>query len=224
MKSAVLSILAFMTVLASPLFGETSNQKLDAAIVRFVASLQKQQIDTIFIYKFLCPSVRKEIYATQGNENKCSFDGYYVETYIFWKKNEITFVAKKDNCFDYATVPYKIQPSNNFWDYYTENSTIIRQEELKQPHSKILSNGEIDPYQHIIDEKQQIVIEFRIGNNLTTKRFSYLSGQDFIIESGAKFRNVNYPSNRSTKLWILFGQLDDAVQEIDQLETDKKRR
>ena len=125
------TILASLNCLSQNVLNET-----DSITVSFKKSLIEKNIDLFFSTKRYC-------HGCYGIEmNGCNTDGkVYFKTYIFWKDNNKNYWLKLiDNCGYYK----KIKVSNTYMDFFIDNFSEIKSNQVKNYSIRDSNTGKIN--------------------------------------------------------------------------------
>ncbi|MDQ2721676.1 MAG: hypothetical protein M3Z26_18250, partial [Bacteroidota bacterium] len=168
----------------------------------YVGQLQKNGIDTVCIYQDYCVGC---MYSFKKDEDKCDFNGWlFLPSYIIWLDKGVTFMTKKDNCFDYSTITLS---NTNFWKFYFSNKDTINNQEIKMPEFVEIKNGKEQVYFSTIDHSYHQTIKMFVGQNSIDKD---LNDYYFSKEIGVRpDKNINYAYNINSplkKLQVILGQ------------------
>ncbi|GAB2843238.1 hypothetical protein GCM10027043_52860 [Ferruginibacter profundus] len=186
--------------------GQTTSNQVDSLVKSYISQLRERGIDTVCIYQDYCVGCE---YSAAKDENICDFPGWiFLPTYIFWIDKGLSFMTKKDNCFDYSTI--KID-NPKFWKLYFSNKDAIKQEQIKVPQFIEIKNGEKNIYSSIIDHSTRQNIKIITKNEVISKS---LDDYSFSEKIGLSLKsNINYKYNSKTYLKKLQLLLDKTVED-----------
>lgn len=200
MKHFVLILIALLSMNNS-YSQENSTEHLYEKVNKYVTELKSKGIDTICIYQDYYVGIQRKNYA----EEPCNYENTFIPTYIFWKQNNITYVTRKDNCFDFDIL--KIE-QNNFWNLIFENKKIILNEKNlgfefieNKSHRKLYKSESHSHYRRF-----EIFI-----NKYTCEKYF---GDFDLTEYNSGDLNINYKYNNSTKSKLLMDELEKIVNEL----------
>ncbi|MDR1764221.1 MAG: hypothetical protein LBR64_09805 [Dysgonamonadaceae bacterium] len=192
----------------------SSYQYLDSLVNDYVKRMQANNIDTICVYKEYCVGC---VYIFDDENDVCNYSSVYVPTYIFWKKQGITYLTKKDNCFDYATIP---MDSLNLWKLFLKYRRQIKKEKTKIFEYIAYKNSKKEKYFIMIDHSNHKSFEIMIDGEifmLNIDEFDMTKEYDGL-------KNINYQHNNKLKGKIIIDELNAIVNQIEKQELLTKFR
>lgn len=185
-----ISFIPFRTI-----YGQGVSGDINTGIEIYVNELKNKNIDTVCIYSDYCAGC---IDTSKKEDRACEFEGLFVSTYIFWLDKGKTFMAKKDNCFNYSAIEI---PTDSIWTFCFENQDSINQEKLKPVQNIELKNGEPVMAFSSIDHSRHEIINIIIGNDTVINKdlndYNFAEYTGFIQQ---KDRNINYNYNINSRI------------------------
>ncbi len=193
MRHSIFAII-FLLGCGSIVKGQLSQHKVDSIVLHSVDFLKSKGIDTICVYKNYCIGC---LYIRKKGEPICSSNQNYFPTYIIWRDKGVTYLTKKDACFDYSEVKTK---GASIFQYYCDNEKEIKKFTLKPPEYKEIVNGEEIIHSEDVDHSLFNEIRFYLNGDSLTKtiKLFYLSQK-----AGPSADNLNYQFNINSKLIVL---------------------
>lgn len=146
---------------------------MDSILKSKIYILTTENIDTLAIIKRHCESMVTP---------KCGYTFYY----ILWTKNNITFIQRLNDC---DTGSIKMDSTNYFFNFYSENKSKINSEEVKRYQTE--SGGLV-----FQDHYCESTIYFILNENKIEKQIT-----SYYLEQGeGNILNKNYQFNNSLKI------------------------
>ena len=200
-------IIFVLMLLGQIAFGQHPDRAINDRINYQLAKLQKEGVDTLCIYQEYC--VGCEVLWKNKND-RCDYEGYYISAHIYWKKNGLSYMTAKDNCFDYSTV--KIV-ADSLWGFYFRNVNEIKSEIIKNPQYTKTENGATKTFNSTIDHSSRQNITVIVNADTVEK---YFNDYDFekTVDMAGHNPNINYEYNlntRSKKLQLLLDSLTKTL-------------
>ncbi len=216
MTSLKWTILILFQLYTLNTFGQTTDEQVDSLVEIYVSQLQKKGIDTICTYKEFTLGGR---YGFKNAKDICDDYAWQTPTYIIWLDNGVTFMTKKDNCFDYSTITLS---NTRFWKYYFSNNDTINNQELKQPQFVVIKNGEKQITLCSRTHSNYQKIRMIVGRNFNDKHFDdYYFSKKIGTEQN---KNINYNYNINTPLKKLQLKLKHTIKIATQKQSFTKTK
>lgn len=181
-----------------PFFSNGQHRDVSKNIITIGDSLKNIGIDTFIVFKEYCIGYEEDISA---------IDYDYCESkdqiFIFYKKNESSFIQKKNECFIFKP----ISDSSRVFDYLIENFNAISKEKILMYSYVSEENGKI-MYTHA---EHSCYNELYISIN---KKFKLLNVDLNNIEKYSdtdKKLNLNYQHNINSKTYKLLLLIGDYL-------------
>jgi hypothetical protein len=174
---------------------------LDSLIEIYVNDLHSDKTDTICIYQDYCVGYidNSEIHG------KCKYYPVFKQFYVLWIKQGITYMNKKDNCYDYTVIEIN---TDSIWDkvfYYKDK---LKKEKVKK--FEYLEKNET--YTMIRDHSCHRDFKIIINNEIISMKFN-----DFdILENEDNHNNINYLYNNNLKGKIIVDGIERLVKKIEE--------
>lgn len=146
---------------------------------------------TLFVFiKSICIGC---LFYTKKGDSICNPKKTFDPTYIIWLDKGVTFMTKKDACFDYSVTAMS---NTSFWKYYFDNKNAIKGEKLKNPQYTEIIQGKETTHSLEIDHSVHYNIEIKIGKDSITKDINeFYFTKEVGIHQGT---NINYEYNMSS--------------------------
>ncbi|NHA06526.1 hypothetical protein G7092_22145 [Mucilaginibacter sp. HC2] len=188
-------------------FAQHPDRAIDDRIKHQVAILRKEGVDTICIYQEYCVGCE----VTWNNKSdRCDYDGYYISARLYWKKNGLSYMTAKDNCFDYSTA--KIM-ADSLWGFYFRNMNEIRKDTIRSFQYIKIENNTTKIYTSAIDHSFWQNITMIVNDDIVEKHLN-----DYNFEKAADIAghhlNINYEYNRNTSSKKLELFLDSLTKSL----------
>jgi hypothetical protein len=169
-----------------------------------VDQLKKENIDFIAYKEFSVGSYR---ISKANDPNRCPKCDYNYSTYVFWKKNDINYLQRFDNCGKYF--PLKID-NENVLNFDNENFEKIKSEKIKPFQNK---------NKNIVMIDHSTFKEFLISKN-GKETYNYFDMYN--LETDSKNPNINYIFNRNLKLVKLNYMIENEIKNLENLNLFKR--
>jgi len=199
-------IVVILVLLRLTVFAQYPDRVINDRIKYQLAALRKEGVDTICIYQEYCVGCEVR---WKNKDDRCNYVGYYISAHIYWKKNGLSYMTAKDNCFDYSTV--KII-ADSLWRYF-RNINEIRNEVIKPPQYAKTENDTTRIFDSTIDHSFRQNITMIVYEDIVEKNFDEYNFEKTVDVAG-RHLNINYEYNLNTSSKKLQLFLDSLTKEL----------
>jgi hypothetical protein len=192
MKNIIFITIFFL--FATQIFAQES---IDSIIKTKTKELRLDQIKDFFYFENYCIGSIKIV---DTNKIDCSLD--HSNLYVFWKKDNKSYVEKIDQCEN-----PKIEIDNKILDFYFKNVTVIKNENVEIYAIGVDSIIKNKRYKHVKMVSHSCYTEFYfyVNSMLVQKKFD-----EFNLTTEREEPNINYKQNNELKL-VQLGKLCDEI-------------
>ncbi|UAB80783.1 hypothetical protein INR76_11780 [Marixanthomonas sp. SCSIO 43207] len=198
MKSILVCIVLVFSSFCS---AQYNNELVPLSIVtEMTKTLKKQNIDTYFYVNKTCLGETRIIKMNDGTN--CFTSGNFSEYYLFWQKNDTTYISKADNCGPF--IKLKLDDTTMF-NFFLKHKDAIQNNSVKKYE---VANPENAPTQRTKVHPCSQEFSFTTAMGTFTQKFD-----EFDLTNDSKQKNLNYEYNQQLKLIELEAMIDQIILE-----------
>lgn len=189
-------IIIFFVFISQISFGQSSTyleDYIDSLNKVAVHNFSENNIDTVCIYQEYCIGCLR---FTKKKKDRCDSDDIFISSYYLWKKDNKTFITKKDNCFDYSTNEIL---NDSIWSYFFSNSDSLKRQDIKPAQVLIMKDNNEIIQTLTVDHSYFTHISFYLNND---KIISKEIDEYFLEKQVDTYNkeNINHLYNSTSKL------------------------
>ncbi|MAP53439.1 hypothetical protein [Altibacter sp.] len=131
------NFILFITLLAVTVsYSQRDEAYVRSEVSKFAESLQARGISTFFINERFCTGTVEMFTLDDGT--RCTSQGTYLESYVFWEEEGQPMIKKFDNCGWFYSLPLDTTEVIN---YYKEHTTDLQTNKVKRYDSGPIRTG-----------------------------------------------------------------------------------
>ena len=189
-----------LTILCTTLcIGQWNTEQMPYSImIEMTKTLDKQNIENYFYTNRTCLGETRII--KMNEEEKCFTNGNFSEYYLFWQKDNETYITKADNCGPF--IKLKLE-NNELFDYFLKHKEALKNNSVKEykvanPQNSPIQRAKVYPCSH----------EFSFTTPMGTFEQKF---NEFDLTNDSRQSNLNYEYNQQLKLVALDKMIDDVI-------------
>ncbi|PVW13870.1 hypothetical protein [Marixanthomonas spongiae] len=179
--------------------GQYNNELVPYSIMtEMTKNLDRQNIENYLYTNRTCLGETRIIKLNE--EEKCVTNGNFSEYYLFWQKDNETYITKTDNCGPF--IKMKLE-NNELFDFFLKNKLALKNNPVKEykvanPKNSPIERAKVYPCSH----------EFSFTTPMGTFEQKF---NEFDLTNDSRQSNLNYEYNQQLKLVALDKMIDDVI-------------
>tara|TARA_B100001146_G_scaffold225122_2_gene246681 strand:+ start:10501 stop:11175 length:675 start_codon:yes stop_codon:yes gene_type:complete len=182
-------------------FSQNDKAKVESLLNQFTTELTERGITNFFTTKRYCLGTT-EMFRI-GNNQICTSEGTYYESYVVWQEPEgDTMIKKIDNCGLFRAVSVG---ATNPLSFYLTNLSTLQKEEVKlykvsNPGNRPTQRTQVHPcrrdFSFFADAEDTVQMTYRL----------------YDMTNGSSQPNLNYEYNKNLKITMLDAMMDETIE------------
>ncbi|MDC7993682.1 hypothetical protein [Altibacter sp. HG106] len=182
-------------------FSQNNKAKVESLLNQFTTELTERGITNFFTTKRYCLGTT-EMFRI-GNNEICTSEGTYYESYVLWQEPEGDVMIKKiDNCGVFT--PISVGATNPISFYMTHLSTLQKEDvkpyQVQNPGNRPTQRTQTHPcrrdFSFYADAEDTVHTTYRL----------------YDMTNGSSQPNLNYEHNKNLKITTLDAMMDEVIE------------